>query len=101
MSVQLLQFVFGVCSPEPCEPETIFVAFNTFFGSMHPVCYSLDCMTFILAAAAFFCTYELTKRFLGPQLPDAFAPVVHMAAATVGEVVSHVILQLCNGTSLQ
>ena len=39
-------------------------------------------------AAAFFCTYELTKWFLGPHLPDAFAPVVHMTAATVGEVVS-------------
>lgn len=39
-------------------------------------------------AAAFFCTYELTKRFLGPHLPDAFAPVVHMTAATAGEVVS-------------
>ena len=39
-------------------------------------------------AAAFFCTYELTKRFLGPHLPDALAPVVHMTAATAGEVVS-------------
>lgn len=42
-------------------------------------------------AAAFFCTYELTKRFLGPHLPDAFAPVVHMTAATAGEVVSIVL----------
>jgi hypothetical protein len=42
-------------------------------------------------AAAFFCTYELTKRYLGPHLPDAFAPVVHMTAATAGEVVSECI----------
>ena len=46
---------------------------------------------FISAAAAFFCTYELTKRFLGPHLPDAFAPVVHMTAATAGEVVSAIL----------
>ena len=46
------------------------------------------CVCVCTTAAVFFCTYELTKRFLGPQLPDGFAPLVHMAAATAGEVVS-------------
>ena len=48
-------------------------------------------ITSVLVAAAFFCTYELTKKFLGPHLPDAFAPVVHMTAATAGEVVGTLI----------
>ena len=38
----------------------------------------------IFVAATFFLTYELIKSLLGDSAP---APIVHMAAATLGEVV--------------
>jgi len=40
------------------------------------------------AAATFFCSYELTKNVLKPQVPSTMFPFVHMLAATVGEVVA-------------
>ena len=48
----------------------------------------------VYIAAAFFCTYELTKRLLGPRLPDELAPVVHMTAATTGEVVRYDLISI-------
>ena len=38
-------------------------------------------------AATFFCTYELTKSLLGRSLPEGYTPLVHMMAASLGEVV--------------
>ena len=38
-------------------------------------------------AATFFCTYELTKSLIGPLVSPTYAPLVHMLAATAGEVV--------------
>lgn len=61
-------------------------------------------------AAVFFCTYEGTKKLLGRHVPTQYQPVVHMAAASVGEVASCVLrvpmevvkqrrqAQLCNSS---
>ena len=43
------------------------------------------------SAATFFCTYELTKTVLGNRLPEKYAPLVHMLAASLGEVVRNLI----------
>ena len=50
------------------------------------------------SAATFFCTYELTKTILGNKLPEKYAPLVHMLAASLGEVVrdSFKIKVLCS-----
>ena len=45
---------------------------------------------FIFSAATFFCTYELTKYFLCDQLPEQYTPLIHMLAASLGEVVSEI-----------
>ncbi len=45
----------------------------------------------IIAAALFFCTYELTKRSLVHRLPEQYAPFVHMLAAILGEMVKTLI----------
>ncbi|KAM4650530.1 mitochondrial S-adenosylmethionine carrier protein [Discoglossus pictus] len=42
-------------------------------------------------AAAFFVTYESTKRFLHQRCPSYLNPIVHMAAASLGEVVACLI----------
>ncbi len=38
-------------------------------------------------AATFFTTYELTKSVIGSRVPERYAPMVHMLAASLGEVV--------------
>ena len=54
-------------------------------------CQALGCQQWcdyvLFSAATFFCMYELSKAVLGPRLPPSWAPLVHMLAASVGEVV--------------
>lgn len=42
----------------------------------------------MLAAATFFSVYESVKARAEPLVSPAYAPLVHMAAASVGEMVS-------------
>ena len=51
-------------------------------------------------AAVFFCTYELAKVCLSRCLPDGYTPVVHMVAASLGEVVCSATLSLSLSLSL-
>ncbi|KAK7078512.1 hypothetical protein SK128_001116, partial [Halocaridina rubra] len=42
-------------------------------------------------AAVFFCTYEGVKQVLGARVTEAYQPVVHMIAASAGEVTACII----------
>lgn len=48
----------------------------------------------LISAAAFFVTYECTKSLLGAGGAGHVAPVTHMLAASLGEVVSLPLAQL-------
>ncbi|XP_070572860.1 mitochondrial S-adenosylmethionine carrier protein-like [Ptychodera flava] len=42
-------------------------------------------------AAIFFCTYEVLKQGIGSNVPSAYHPMVHMIAASAGEVAACVV----------
>ncbi|KAK4299701.1 hypothetical protein Pmani_028035 [Petrolisthes manimaculis] len=43
------------------------------------------------SAAAFFCAYETTKNVLGSRVPTDYQPLVHITAASAGEVTACVV----------
>lgn len=56
-------------------------------SSFREICCELVISLLFFSAATFFCCYELTKNLAKPRVSSSMYPVVHMFAATVGEVV--------------
>jgi hypothetical protein len=50
--------------------------------------------SFVIAAATFFCTYEIVKSS-ALWLPNVPTPYIHMAAASIGELVIFCEVVLC------
>lgn len=52
----------------------------------------VDIFKIVITAAVFFCTYEFSKKHLCHIIPCQFESLNHALAASVGEVVSIVVL---------